>query len=243
MRSLRSVLSPIAVLITLALGASVAVAQSPSTAFTLAPLPYAVDALEPVIDAETMRIHHGRHHKAYVDNLNAAVAQNPALQGQSLESLLATISQHPIAVRNNGGGHWNHAFFWESLTRPNTSSPPSPALLAALERDFGSLEAMQAAFRAAGLGRFGSGWAWLIVKDGKLLVTSTANQDNPLMDVVSERGIPLLGNDVWEHAYYLRYQNRRGDYLDAWWQLVDWSVISQRFAAVPGAATELRSGK
>ena len=209
--------------------ASTAAAQG----FSLAPLPYAHDALAPVIDERTMQIHHGKHHQAYVDNLNRAIAASPALAGQSLEALLAQVSKAGDAVRNNGGGHWNHTFFWESMTRPGQGGAPSPALLAAINRDFGSLEQFKAAFRAAGLGRFGSGWSWLIVTaDGKLKVTSTPNQDNPLMDIVADRGTPLLGNDVWEHAYYLQYQNRRADYLDAWWQVVDWSVISRRHAAV-----------
>jgi Fe-Mn family superoxide dismutase len=240
MISPRLVVSRFATVLALLLVTSFGVAASASV-FNLAPLPYPADALEPVIDAETMRIHHGRHHKAYVDNLNTAVAQNPALQGLSLDALVAEISRYPLAVRNNGGGHWNHTFFWESMTRPGTSKPLSPALRAAIERDFGSLEAMQSAFRAAGLARFGSGWAWLIVNDGKLSISSTANQDNPLMDVVNERGVPLLGNDVWEHAYYLKYQNRRGDYLDAWWQLVDWEVISTRFESAIARGAELPS--
>jgi Fe-Mn family superoxide dismutase len=167
-----------------------------------------------------------------VDNLNRAIAASPALAGQSLEALLAQVSKAGDAVRNNGGGHWNHTFFWESMTRPGQGGAPSAALLAAINRDFGSLDQFKTAFRAAGLGRFGSGWSWLIVTpEGKLKVISTANQDNPLMDVVAERGTPLLGNDVWEHAYYLQYQNRRADYLDAWWQVVDWSVVSRRHAA------------
>ena len=199
--------------------------------FSLAPLPYAHDALAPVIDEQTMRIHHGRHHQAYVDNLNKAVVASPALAGLSLEALLAEVSKAGDAVRNNGGGHWNHTFFWQSMTRPGQGGSPSPDLLAAINRDFGSLDQFKAAFRAAGLARFGSGWAWLIVTpDGKLKITSTPNQDNPLMDIVADRGKPILGNDVWEHAYYLQYQNRRGDYLDAWWQLVDWTVISRRYA-------------
>ena len=199
--------------------------------FSLAPLPYAHDALAPVIDEQTMRIHHGRHHQAYVDNLNKAVVASPALAGLSLEALLAEVSKAGDAVRNNGGGHWNHTFFWQSMTRPGQGGSPSPDLLAAINRDFGSLDQFKAAFRAAGLARFGSGWAWLIVTpDGKLKITSTPNQDNPLMDIVADRGQPILGNDVWEHAYYLQYQNRRGDYLDAWWQLVDWTVISRRYA-------------
>jgi Fe-Mn family superoxide dismutase len=199
--------------------------------FSLAPLPYAHDALAPVIDEQTMRIHHGRHHQAYVDNLNKAVVASPALAGLTLEALLAEASKAGDAVRNNGGGHWNHTFFWQSMTRPGQGGSPSPDLLAAINRDFGSLDQFKAAFRAAGLARFGSGWAWLIVTpDGKLKVSSTPNQDNPLMDIVADRGQPILGNDVWEHAYYLQYQNRRGDYLDAWWQLVDWTVISRRYA-------------
>jgi len=199
--------------------------------FSLAPLPYSYDALAPAIDEQTMRIHHGRHHQAYVDNLNKAVAAAPALAGLSLEALMAQISKTGDAVRNNGGGHWNHTFFWQSMTRPGQGGSPSPELLAAINRDFGSLDQFKAAFKAAGLGRFGSGWAWLIVTtDGKLKITSTPNQDNPLMDIVADRGQPILGNDVWEHAYYLQYQNRRGDYLDAWWQVVDWSTISRRYA-------------
>ena len=200
--------------------------------FSLAPLPYPHVALAPVIDERTMQIHHGKHHQAYVDNLNRAIAASPALAGQSLEALLAQVSKAGDAVRNNGGGHWNHTFFWESMTRPGQGGAPSAALLAAINRDFGSLDQFKTAFRAAGLGRFGSGWSWLIVTpEGKLKVISTANQDNPLMDVVAERGTPLLGNDVWEHAYYLQYQNRRADYLDAWWQVVDWNVVSRRHAA------------
>ena len=199
--------------------------------FSLAPLPYSYDALAPAIDEQTMRIHHGRHHQAYVDNLNKAVAAAPALAGLSLETLMAQISKAGDAVRNNGGGHWNHTFFWQSMTRPGQGGSPSPELLAAINRDFGSLDQFKAAFKAAGLGRFGSGWAWLIVTtNGKLKITSTPNQDNPLMDIVADRGQPILGNDVWEHAYYLQYQNRRGDYLDAWWQVVDWSTISRRYA-------------
>lgn len=215
----------VALFVTIA--APLATAQS----FSLAPLPYSHDALAPVIDEQTMRIHHGRHHQAYVDNLNKAVAAAPALAGLSLEALMAQISKAGEAVRNNGGGHWNHTFFWQSMTRPGQGGSPSPELLAAINRDFGSFDRFKAAFRAAGLSRFGSGWAWLIVTgDGKLKVSSTLNQDNPLMDIVADRGQPLLGNDVWEHAYYLQYQNRRADYLDAWWQVVDWSVVSRRYA-------------
>ncbi len=206
-------------------------ARAVQPAFSLPPLPYPAEALEPAIDATTMTLHHDRHHQAYVDNLNAAVARDPALRGLTLEALLARASQTPAVVRNNAGGHWNHSFFWPSLTRPGQGGEPSPALRAALERDFGSFQQFQAAFRAAGLQRFGSGWVWLIVSPlGSLQVVSTPNQDNPLMDLAPERGTPLLGNDVWEHAYYLKYQNRRADYLDAWWPVVDWSVVSRRYA-------------
>ncbi len=200
--------------------------------FTLPALPYAVDALEPAIDATTMTIHHDRHHQAYVDNLNAAVARDPALGGLSLEELLSRASAAPETVRNNAGGHWNHSFFWATLTRRGQGGEPSPALREALVRDFGSIEEFHAAFRATGLARFGSGWVWLITDSkGKLQVVSTPNQDNPLMDLAPVGGTPLLANDVWEHAYYLKYQNRRADYLDAWWSVVDWSVVSDRYAA------------
>jgi Fe-Mn family superoxide dismutase len=218
-------------MLALSVGASPA-ATTANEAFTLPELPYAYDALANVIDAETMRIHHGRHHQGYVNNLNRAIAADASLQGQSLESLLATVSSRSGAIRNNGGGHWNHSFFWQSMAKEGETGIPSSELLAAIEQGFGSMDAFKAAFRAAGLSRFGSGWSWLIVNtEGKLQVTSTANQDNPLMDVVDVRGTPLLGNDVWEHAYYLRYQNRRGDYLDAWWQVVNWQVVSERYAA------------
>ena len=226
-RSRSSLTHRLLLLCLLALGAPFAAAQG----FTLGALPYPYDALAPVIDERTMQIHHGKHHQAYVDNLNKAVAANPALANLSLEALLAQVSKSGDAVRNNGGGHWNHTFFWQSMTRPGQGGAPSAELLAAINRDFGSLDQFKTAFRAAGLGRFGSGWAWLVVgADGKLKVTSTPNQDNPLMDVVADRGTPLLGNDVWEHAYYLQYQNRRADYLDAWWQVVDWNVVSRRYA-------------
>lgn len=199
--------------------------------FTLDPLPYPFDALNPVIDTQTMQLHHGRHHKSFVDALNTAAGEDATLRGQSVEALLAKASKLPIGIRNNAGGHWNHRFFWETMTRPGTSGAPSPALTAAIDAQFGSLDKMKAAFKAAGTGRFGSGWAWLIVMpDGKLAVTSTPNQDNPLMDIAEVKGTPILGNDVWEHAYYLTYQNRRGDYLDAWWQVVNWQKVSDRFA-------------
>ncbi|MCT0230659.1 superoxide dismutase [Synechococcus sp. CS-1324] len=209
-------------------------ARAEGAPFSLPPLPYGIDALEPAIDATTLAIHHDRHHQAYVTNLNSAVAADPSLQGQGLEALLKRPSRRSAAVRNNAGGHWNHSFFWESLAPPGQGGAPSPALLAAIDRDFGSFEQFQAGFKAAGLQRFGSGWVWLIVNPkGTLELVSTANQDNPLMDVSDRRGIPLLGNDVWEHAYYLQYQNRRADYLEAWWSVVNWEAVSRRFAEQP----------
>jgi Fe-Mn family superoxide dismutase len=201
--------------------------------FTLPPLPYAADALEPAIDATTMTIHHDRHHGAYVANLNAQIAANPALASLSLVALQGQISRFPVAVRNNGGGHWNHSQFWAVMAPAGQGGEPSPKLRQAIITSFGSLEAMQAAFNKAAAGRFGSGWAWLIRgADGRLAITSTANQDNPLMDLAGiERGTPLLGLDVWEHAYYLKYQNRRPDYIQAWWPLVNWNEVNRRFAA------------
>ncbi|MBX9614994.1 MAG: superoxide dismutase [Caulobacteraceae bacterium] len=200
-------------------------------AFTLPPLPYAHDALEPAIDQETMTFHHGKHHQAYVDNLNKAVDADASLQGKSLEELFASISTAPKAVRNNGGGHWNHALFWELLAPVGQGGAPSAELAAAIDRDLGGLDAFKEAFNAAGAGQFGSGWAWLIVQDGKLKVTSTPNQDNPLMDVAEQKGAVVLGADVWEHAYYLKYQNRRPDYLKAFWTVVNWNKANALFAA------------
>ncbi|MCA3700840.1 superoxide dismutase [Brevundimonas sp.] len=200
-------------------------------AFTLPPLPYAHDALEPAIDKETMTFHHGKHHQTYVDNLNKAVDADASLQGKSLEELFASISTAPKAVRNNGGGHWNHALFWELLAPAGQGGQPSAELAAAIDRDLGGLDAFKEAFNAAGAGQFGSGWAWLIVQDGKLKVTSTPNQDNPLMDVAEQKGAVVLGADVWEHAYYLKYQNRRADYLKAFWEVVNWNKANALFAA------------
>jgi Fe-Mn family superoxide dismutase len=200
-------------------------------AFELPPLPYAPEALEPLIDATTMTIHHDRHHGAYVANLNAQIEANPKLAALSLDGLQGRIAGFPLAVRNNGGGHWNHSQFWAAMAPLGEGGAPSEALLAAIEASFGSLEAMQEQFNQAAAGRFGSGWAWLIEKpDGSLAITSTANQDNPLMNVRGiKRGTPLLGLDVWEHAYYLKYQNRRPDYIAAWWQLVNWNEVNRRF--------------
>ena len=199
------------------------------TTYTFADLPYAYDALEPVIDATTMQIHHGRHHKAYYDNFLAAIKDNP-LNGQPLETIFAHISKESAALRNNAGGYYNHNHYW-NVMRPNGSNAPSGALLDAINSTFGSLDACKAAFKEAGIKQFGSGWAWLIVgKDGKLAITSTPNQDNPLMDTAAVQGTPILGCDVWEHAYYLHYQNKRPDYLDAWWQIVNWDYVAELYA-------------
>jgi superoxide dismutase, Fe-Mn family len=197
--------------------------------FTLAPLPYAYDALEPYIDAETMTIHHSKHHQAYVTNLNNAIAGTPN-EGKTIEELVAVAGTISPAVRNNGGGHWNHTFFWESLAAASGAAP-SGDLAAAIDAAFGSFDEFKTKFAAAGATRFGSGWAWLIVKDGKLEVSSTPNQDNPLMDVAEVKGTPILGVDVWEHAYYLKYQNKRPDYLAAIWNVINWSKVAERFAA------------
>jgi len=190
-------------------------------AFTLPALPYGYDALEPHIDQLTMQIHHDKHHQAYVDNLNKAIAGTEN-ENKSLEELIAHAGNLPPAVRNNGGGHWNHSFFWEILS-------PAGKLAAAIDEAFGSFEAMQEKFNTAGMGRFGSGWAWLGANDGKLTICSTPNQDNPLMDVAECKCTPVLGCDVWEHAYYLKYQNKRADYLKAFWNVVNWKKASENF--------------
>ncbi|MBM3922252.1 MAG: superoxide dismutase [Sphingomonadales bacterium] len=195
--------------------------------FTLAPLPYPHDALEPHIDTLTMQIHHGKHHQAYVDNLNKAIAGTPN-ENLSLESLVASAGSISPAVRNNGGGHWNHTFFWESLA-PQSGGTPSGKLADAINASFGSFDSFKEKFATAGMTRFGSGWAWLIVNNGKVEICSTPNQDNPLMDIAETKGTPLLGVDVWEHAYYLKYQNRRADYLAAFWQVVNWNVVADRY--------------
>jgi Fe-Mn family superoxide dismutase len=199
-------------------------------AYTVPPLPYAFDALEPHIDAKTMEIHHDKHHAAYVTNLNNAVA-NTDLGNQSIESLCVNIDKVPEnirqAVRNNGGGHANHSMFW-TIMGPKAGGEPSGPLADAIKGELGGLDAFKDAFNKAGLGRFGSGWAWLSVdKHKKLVVESTPNQDNPLM----HGNTPILGCDVWEHAYYLKYQNRRADYLGAWWNVVNWSAVAERYAA------------
>jgi superoxide dismutase, Fe-Mn family len=199
--------------------------------FTLPPLPYAHDALEPHIDTQTMQIHHGKHHQAYVTNLNGAIEKAPELQGKSIEELLQNLNAAPetvrTAIRNNGGGHWNHSLFWE-LMGPNATGAPSGALAKAIDTAFGSFDKFKEQFAAAGAGRFGSGWAWLVRKGDTLAITSTPNQDNPLMDGTAPKDV-LLGVDVWEHAYYLKYQNRRPDYIGAWWNVVNWGAVEKRF--------------
>ena len=200
-------------------------------AHTLPPLPYAPDALEPHIDAKTMEIHHGKHHQAYVNNLNAALEKAPELQGRPLDDLLADLAAVPesvrTAVRNNGGGHWNHSLFWRVMG-PNGGGQPTGGLGDAIARAFGGVDKMKEQFAAAAASRFGSGWAWLLNDGGTLSITSTPNQDNPLMEGKRAEHV-LLGLDVWEHAYYLKYQNRRPDYVSAWWNVVNWDEVSRRF--------------
>jgi superoxide dismutase, Fe-Mn family len=199
-------------------------------AFTLPALPYAFNALEPHIDARTMEIHHGKHHNTYVTNLNNATAGTDA-EKLSIEEICKNISKYPAAVRNNGGGHYNHSLFW-TILGPNAGGKPSGPVADAINSAFTSFDEFKTKFAAAATGRFGSGWAWLI-KDGsgKLQITSTPNQDNPLMDVAEAKGTPVLGLDVWEHAYYLNYQNRRPDYINAFWNVVNWNEVAKRFAA------------
>jgi len=199
-------------------------------AFTLPPLPYDFAALEPHIDARTMEIHHGKHHQTYVNNLNAAIEKAPELAKKSLDDLMRNVSTLPEAVRtpirNNGGGHWNHSMFWQIMA-PKAGGEPGGKLGQAIKSTFGDFAKFREQFSAAGVGRFGSGWAWLINTGGKLSITSTPNQDNPLM----EGQKAILGLDVWEHAYYLKYQNRRPDYIQAWWNVVNWSEIEKRFGS------------
>jgi superoxide dismutase, Fe-Mn family len=198
-------------------------------AFTLPDLPYAFDALEPFIDAQTMQIHHDKHHAAYVTNLNKALEGNTEAQNASIETILRNVSKYPAAVRNNGGGHYNHTLFW-NIMRKNENGQPGGALKEAVDRDLGGWDKFKETFANAGTTRFGSGWAWLVVKDdNSLVVASTPNQDNPLMDVAEVKGTPILGLDVWEHAYYLKYQNRRPDYIAAFWNVVNWDEVGRMY--------------
>ena len=198
-------------------------------AFELPALAYATDALEPHIDKMTMEIHHGKHHQAYVDNLNKALAGTDG-QNKSIEDIIKNISKYAMAVRNNGGGHFNHTLYW-SIMSPNGGGAPSGELAKAIDAAFGSFDEFKKKFAEAGMTRFGSGWSWLsVAADGKLQVSSTPNQDNPLMDIAEVKGTPILGMDVWEHAYYLKYQNRRADYVAAFMNVVNWNAVSERFA-------------
>ena len=198
-------------------------------AFELPKLPYAYNALEPHIDARTMEIHHTKHHQAYINNLNAAIAGTD-LEKMSMEEILKNVSKHSPAIRNNGGGHYNHSLFWEVMS-PNGGGEPTGELATAINTAFGSFVAFKEEFAKAGATRFGSGWAWLLVHDGKLVVTSTPNQDVAIMDLAEVKGTPIFGMDVWEHAYYLHYQNRRPDYISAFWNVVNWTEVSRRYAA------------
>ena len=197
--------------------------------FELPALPYGFDAFEPYIDARTMEIHHGKHHAAYVANLNKAV-EGTDLEGKSLEELMKDISKYPVAVRNNGGGHYNHSLFW-TIMGQNKGGQPSGDLASAINSAFGSFDEFKTQFANAAATRFGSGWAWLVVSGGGLKVSSTPNQDNPLMDVAEVKGTPILGIDVWEHAYYLHYQNRRPDYVAAFWNVINWDEVAKRYSA------------
>jgi Fe-Mn family superoxide dismutase len=198
-------------------------------AFKLPDLPYDFAALEPHIDARTMEIHHDRHHKAYTDNLNKALEGTPN-ENKSIEEILTNVSSLPMAVRNNGGGYYNHNLFWEVMT-PNGGGNPTGAIADAINKAFGSFDAMKEQFANAAATRFGSGWAWLISNNGELKIGSTPNQDNPLMDVSELKGTPVLGLDVWEHAYYLKYQNKRPDYISAWWNVVNWEEVNKRYSS------------
>jgi Fe-Mn family superoxide dismutase len=198
--------------------------------FELPKLPYGYDALEPYIDKTTMEIHYTKHHNGYVTKLNNAIAGTD-LENKSLEEILKNASKHPVGVRNNGGGHYNHSLFWTVMKKGGGGTPKGD-LESAINSSFGSFEEFKSKFSGAAAGRFGSGWAWLIVQNGKLAITSTPNQDNPIMDVADDKGIPILGLDVWEHAYYLKYQNRRPEYIENWWNVINWDEVTKRFKEV-----------
>lgn len=207
----------------------------PDGAFALPPLPWPEDALAPAIDAETMALHHGAHHRAYVEKLNAAIAARPSLHGRSLEALLARAGTLHADVRTSAGQHWNHAFFWESMAPPGAGGAPEGALLAAIERDFGGPGGLVEAFDSAAAAHFGSGWAWLVrARNGRLKVGTTADEQSPIMEDGGLSGTPLLVNDLWEHAFYLGYRNRKADYLAAWWKVANWKAAAARFAAARG---------
>jgi Fe-Mn family superoxide dismutase len=197
--------------------------------FELPVLPYAYDALEPFVDKATMELHHGKHHNTYLANFNKALEDNK-IEVNSFEELFGSISKYPAAVRNNGGGHYNHSLFW-SLMKPNGGGVPTGALGDAITASFGSFDEFKKLFSNAGLTRFGSGWAWLVASNGKLVVTSSPNQDNPLMDISEVKGTPVLTLDVWEHAYYLKHQNRRAEYIESWWNVVNWDEAARLFAS------------
>jgi superoxide dismutase, Fe-Mn family len=196
--------------------------------FELPQLPYSYDALEPYIDKMTMEIHYTKHHNAYVTNLNKAI-EGTEYEGKSLYDMFGMISKLPAAIRNNGGGHWNHSLFW-TLMKQNGGGKPSGKVADAINSAFGSFDEFKTKFSTAAATRFGSGWAWLLVQDGKLVVSSTPNQDNPLMDVAEVKGTPILGLDVWEHAYYLKYQNKRPDYVENWWNVINWDKVNELFS-------------
>ena len=205
-------------------------AHAAETAWPFQPMPYAYDALEPHIDAKTMEIHYDRHHRAYYNNLVNAAQDHPALKQLPIEAIMGQISAWPVFVRNNAGGHYNHTLFWEIMS-PDGGGEPDGMLAIAINESFGSFEAFREKFNQAALTVFGSGWAWLsVADDGSLFVSATPNQDNPLMDVVEKRGTPILGLDVWEHAYYLNFQNRRGSYIEAFWNVINWPAVSARFS-------------
>ncbi len=221
----------LALIATSALPAFASSDTAKNAAFTLPALPYATDALTPAIDKQTMEIHHGKHHQAYINNLNAEVEKDSKLQGKTLGDIVTSVSKYGPAVRNNAGGHWNHSFFWNIMAPAAKTGTPSPELSKAIDDSFGSMDKFKEAFEKAGAGQFGSGWVWLIVnKNKKLEITATPNQDNPLMNDAKVKGTPIIGNDVWEHAYYLTYQNKRADYLKNWWSVVNWAKVSENYA-------------